>query len=214
MIKPGEEWGTPTSAAPDIDVTGTDRDLAAAITSHPGALIRFHPTKSDLARAVGVDAGRLNGVEVALDMLRLADGSLAANMIVAGVPPDHLRRFSRRIRVTVEVDGREWFAGRATTVVVATGQFLRALDVVPRGHPGDGRAEVQVFAPRIGERAAMRARLANGTHLPHPRIAFRIGRRIDVRWEVERPLEMDGAQVGKTAGLTIDVVPGGSRLLV
>ncbi len=79
-------------------------------------------------------------------------------MVVLGVPPDRLRRFSRRISVTVTVDGTEWFTGKATTVVVATGEFRDGLDLVPRGHPGDGRVEVQVYALAPRERAGMRAR--------------------------------------------------------
>ena len=54
MIKPGEEWGTPTTADPDLEVQGDDAELARMAARDPGALIRFRPTGgSDLARAVG-----------------------------------------------------------------------------------------------------------------------------------------------------------------
>ena len=45
----------------------------------------------------------------------------------------------------------EWFSERATTVVVLVGQYLRGADVSPRGHPGDGAAEVQVYAMGVFE---------------------------------------------------------------
>ncbi len=218
MIKPGEEWGTPTTAAPDLEVAGDDVALARAAADRPGALIRFRPTGgSDLARAVGAQTTGDASVEVRLDALRVEDYGLACNMVVLGVAPDRLRRSSRRRPVTVTVDGIEWFSGRAASVVVATGEFRHGLDLVPRGHPGDGRVEVQVYALAPGERAGMRARLAAGTHVPHPRIVQRTGQKIDVRWAREgsrRRIELDGRGRGRTDRAAIEVVAGAYRLLV
>ena len=67
------------------------------------------------------------------------------------------------------------FHGPCTTVVIATGQFRHGLDLVPRGHPGDGRAEVQIYAVPGRERRELRVRLATGTHVPHPKITQRPG---------------------------------------
>jgi diacylglycerol kinase family enzyme len=109
-------------------------------------------------------------------------------MVVSGLPPDRLRAWTRARRVEVRVDGRLVHDGPATTVVVANGQFRHGADLVPRGHPGDGRLEVQVYALRAGERAAMRRRLPGGGHLPHPRIVTSNGRQAQVRWPAPRPL--------------------------
>ena len=170
MIKPGEEWGSPAAGPPDLEIAGDDRTLAAAVT-RGGAdpLVHFEPTAaSDLARAVGLGAAPRRGVALPCDLLALdGDGPRACNMIVFGDPPDRLTFLSRPKKVAVAVDGRVLFDGAATTIVVATGEFLRGLDVVPRGHPGDGRAEVQVYSLRGNERAALRARLRTGTHVPH-----------------------------------------------
>ena len=207
----------PTTAAPDFEVQGDDAELARAAARAPGALIRFRPTPgSDLARAVGIQTAGDAGVEVRLDALRAGEYGLACNMVVLGVAPDRARRFSRRTAVVVTVNGVEWFAGPATTVVVANGEFRNGLDLVPRGHPGDGRLEVQVYALAPGERAGMRARLAAGTHLPHPRIAQRTGRKIDVRWRdgSRRPIELDGRSRGRTERVTVEVVAGAYRMLV
>ncbi|HYL53402.1 MAG TPA: hypothetical protein VEZ15_15615 [Acidimicrobiia bacterium] len=219
MIKPGEEWGTPTTAAPDFEVQGDDAELARVAARAPGALIRFRPAPgSDLARAVGIQTAGDAGVEVRLDALRAGEYGLACNMVVLGVAPDRIRRWSRRVGVRVTVDGMAWFAGRATTVVVATGEFHHGLDLVPRGHPGDGRVEVQVYALAPAERAGMRVRLAAGTHLPHPRIAQRTGRRIDVHWAGPvasgRRIELDGRSRGRTDHVTVEVVDGAYRMLV
>ena len=75
--------------------------------------------------------------------------------------------------------------------MVASGQYLRGIDVVPRGHPGDGRVEVQVYAVAAGERAGVRARLPQGVHLPHPDITQTTGRRVE-SWRRTRPVGARG----------------------
>jgi diacylglycerol kinase family enzyme len=116
--------------------------------------------------------------------------------------------------MVVEVDGRERFTGRAATVVVANGQYLHGLDVVPRGHPGDGRIEVQVYAQEPGQRAAMRHRLTQGTHVPHPGIVQATGRRVRVTCGRDLALEVDGRPRGRAREITVEVHPGALRLLV
>jgi hypothetical protein len=215
MIRPGEEWGSPAAAPADLEVEGNDPALANALGAAPGALIRFIPSStSDLARALGLGSGEPHGHSLPLDALELGDGSLAVNMCILGTPPDRLRRSSPRLELEIELNGRPWFAGRATTVVIAIGQFLRGLDVVPRGHPGDGRAEVQVYELQRSERRPMRARLATGGHLPHPRIRQRTATVISLRSRPGAPCEVDGASHPLVTDLTIRVLPGAYRLLV
>jgi len=207
------------SPSPDLTVTGDDRALARWVADHPGALVAFRPSgTSDLARAVGLRGG-IEGVAegstvVTLDALRLGDGDLAVNMVVVGTPPDRVQRFTRPLHLELQVDGTTVATSRATTVVVATGQYLRGLDVVPRGHPGDGRLEVHVYRLRPRERRAMRARLAHGTHVPHPRITARPGRQVEIVATRPVALEVDGESRPPVRALTVDVVAGAYRLLV
>src|SRR5262245_1532422 len=216
MIKPGEEWGSPANGPPDLEIAGDDRALAAALArAGPDPLVRFLPAPtSDLARAVGLGGVSPRGVALPMDLLVLDGAARACNMIVFGDPPDRLTFASRGVTVAVTGDGRAPFDGRATTIVIATGEFLRGLGVVPRGHPGDGRAEVQVYSLRPPERGALRARLRTGTHVPHPRIVQRTGARIDVASARPRQLEVDGERAGSASILTIEVLPGAYRLLV
>jgi len=214
-LRPGDPWGAPGGEPPDLEVAGDDAVLAAAGGAAPaGTRIRFRPDpSSDLARALGLVPGAAaTQVEVGVDVLALADGTHAVNAVVLGPPPDRLRWWSRPTPTEIEVDGRRFFAGRATSVVIASGQYLRGLDVVPRGHPGDGRAEVQVYALAAGERAGMRRRLSTGNHVPHPRIRQRAGRRFVVRRCRPGRLEVDGHTRGKAPELQVEVVPGGLRL--
>ena len=64
-IRKGEPWGAPTTAPPDLEVSGDDTALAALLPAHQGALVRFRPTHSDLAKAVGL-AGDATPAGVAL----------------------------------------------------------------------------------------------------------------------------------------------------
>jgi hypothetical protein len=218
MIRPGEPWGESTASPPDLEVRGGDPALSAAAVSAPGALVRFLPDEtSDLARAVGLRAGEppADGTTaVPVDALDLGDGTLASNMCVLGTPPDHLRWTTPSFEVEVLVDGKPWFAGRATSVVIANGQFLRGNDVVPRGHPGDGKIEIQVYELRRRERRPMRGRLPTGAHLPHPRIRSRTAGAVEVRAPGLLALEADGAARSAVSGLRIRVVSPAFRLLL
>lgn len=222
-LQRGQPWGRPAARPPDLVVDGDDARLAAAVAAHPGALVRFLPSgASDLARAVGIPVGGVpdaagpgpGALEVPIDALRADGWGLAVNAVVVGVPPPSLRWWSRTANVRVEVDGTTVHDGPATTVVVANGQYVRGLDVVPRGHPGDGRAEVQVYRLRARERAAMRARLATGTHLPHARIVQRTGTSISVASARALRVELDGHVAGSVERLEIAVLPAAVHLVL
>lgn len=213
-IRPGDPWGTPTSAAPRWAVAGDDAALAAAIADlRPDSLVAFAPDgSSDLARAIGLEPGADNprrGIALPVDAMTVARSSAstwAVNAVEFGTPPASVRATSRQHEVSVTVDGRRFHEGPAVGVVIANGQFIDGLDVSPRGHPGDGRLEVQVYALRPAERAGMRRRLATGSHLPHPRIRTGSGRRIRIRvragtWSVR----VDGRPSGRSGTISVEV---------
>jgi hypothetical protein len=218
-LRHGQPWGHPASAPPDIELSGDDVDLAAAVARHPGALVRFRPSpSSDIARALGLGTDAGAATEVVLDSLVIEGDALeattAVNAVVVGRPPDRLRWTTRNTPMSITVDGRPWFTGAATTAVVASGQFLRGADLIPRGHPGDGWAEVQVYTLPRTKRRAMRRRLASGTHVPHPLIKTGRARHIEIEADRSVPLEVDGRARGTTKRLTVELVRGAIRVLV
>ncbi len=228
-MRPGDAWGIPASGDPDLVAHGGDAELAAVsatvIERRPGALVRFVPDAAcDFARAIGLTTQSSGDFEVAVDLLRISGpgagerdgfpGELAVNMLVVGARPDRLRAWTRSRVISVEVDGRLLYDGRATSVVVANGQYLDGSDVVPRGHPGDGRLEVQVYALAPGERRAMRRRLGGGTHVPHPRIVGTSGRRVDLVVQPPTGSEVDGVAFPPRSRWSVEVVPEALRLLV
>jgi hypothetical protein len=217
VIKAGEPWGEAVTGPPDLEVVGSDSDLARVIPTHRGALVRFRAApESDFARSLGIHAdGEPTGVAAPIDVIELEPGGIAVNGVVLGTPVGRIRATTPSRRVQVRVNGREIATGRATTVVIANGQFFDHLDVVPRGHPGDGRIEVQVYALHRGERRAMRARAPRGAHVPHPRITTTTGRAVEVHVEGGRlPLEIDGIAREPVSDLTARVLPGVLRLML
>jgi hypothetical protein len=218
-LRKGVPWGRPASAPADVVVDGDDADLASAIAEHPGARVSFRATPgSDFASAVGLTGASDSTTELPCDALEVeADGTteIAVNMVVFGTPPDRQRWWSRARRMLVRVDGRVVHDDDALGVVIANGQHLRGYDVVPRGHPGDGRVEVHVYALDRAERRAMRTRLRDGTHVPHPRIVTSSSSGpIDV-WAAEgiRPLEIDGRSRSPVTGVSVTVRPAAFLLL-
>lgn len=232
MIKPGEQWGRPTDATADLECHGDDQALAALITagrtgSALGPLVRFFPEGSDLARAVGVADVKVGGaalrahddrpdqgVELPIDAIS-SDIGLAMNCIILGVVPTRVHAYHRRRPIRVRVDGRELFSGRATTVVIANGQFVEGADLVPRGHPGDGRLEIQVYALAPGERGPMRRRLPAGIHLPHPHIIATSGRAVEVDGLTRPwPINLDRRSDTVETALGVAILPSVIRLLI
>jgi YegS C-terminal NAD kinase beta sandwich-like domain len=215
-VKPGDPWGEPVAGPADLEVSGGDADLARVVETRRGALVRYRAEPgSDLARAVGIAAAsEASGFAAPIDALLVAPGGYAVNGVILGTPPPRVRRTTPTAKLAVTVNGREVASGRATTVVIANGQFFDGLDVVPRGHPGDGRLEVQVYALRRGERSAMRSRLPLGVHLPHPRITTATGREVAVHVESGRlPVTIDGVAHDPVADLTVTLVPAALRLM-
>ena len=220
MIKPGEPWGSPTDERADVVVTGDDAALAAAVPVDLMSvlLVCFLPEGSDFARVVGVatitDDAAPRGFALPVDAIE-TDRGIAMNVVTIGRAPGSLRAWHRSRHVTITVDGRAVHDGRATTVVIANGQFSGTADLAPRGHPGDGRLEVQVYTLTAAERGAMRRRLPTGTHLPHPRIVATSGRTIVVRVPGSGlPATLDGRPVGRVQGLDLAVRHPALRLLV
>lgn len=219
-IRPGQPWGVEAPGPADLEVTGGDGALGAVLARGlTNPLVRFAAAPgSDLARAVGLVAGALpSGVALPLDVLDVVVGDrrlVGVNSVVVGPAPDRLRAWHRPAGLTVEIDGAAVESEAATTLVVMNGQYLRGLDVSPRGHPGDAVAEAQLYALSPGARRAMRSRLATGAHLPHPAITIRRARRVVVRAARPVRLEVDGAPAGEAADLVIELRPVAYRLLV
>lgn len=212
MIRRGEPWGRPAGDAPELVVEGSDRELARAGADPTTGVVVWHPTPgSDLARSLGWSADHRappRDLLLPLDLLRVVGVGPAVNAVVLGCPPRRLRWHHRPFGVEITVDGRPSSRCRATTVIVASGQFVEGDDLVPRGHPGDGRVEVQTYAVPPSQRAELRRRLHIGAHLPHPGITQRVARE-RVVIEASRPVRcfVDGHRGARRRTVEVSVEP-------
>jgi hypothetical protein len=185
------------------------RQIAQAVGQHPGALIRFTPDDdSGIARAVGLRPGDTpRNWAVPMDALKLDGGRIAVNMVILGTPPARIGWRTRTFRIDGEPQP-------VLAAVVATGQFHGGLDLVPRSHPGDGHAELQLYRVPRNERTAFRTRLATGTHLPHAAITQRRIRTITLTTPNPIPFDLDGLRLDPVRHLSIEVVPSAYTLLL
>lgn len=234
-VRPGEPWGEPSGGPPDLVVEGDDANLAAALgdrlveggsagnSRSRGPLVQFSPSpRSDIARALGIRPGGLierRTLAVPMDTLLIEGLSSGrtnvVNGVVIGPAPRQLRWWHHGHVMRVTVDGRSMFEGAgATTLVIMTGEFVSGWDVAPRGHPGDARMEVQVYALNARERSGMRARLGTGSHVPHPRIFQRSGKTAEVELDHRMRVAVDGTSVGSVDRLTVSIVSGAYRLWI
>jgi hypothetical protein len=219
MVEKGVPWEQPAAGPAEWHVEGDDATLAAAVRDQPGARLEFRPgPSSDLARALGVHEPGGGAWELGMDGLRVtADGRelFGVNMLVVGIAPDRANWLTRAPALRVRLGDRVVHDGPATSVVVASGQYLRGADLVPRGHPGDGRAEIQVYAVPRGQRAGVRSRLPQGVHLPHPAITQTSGPRVEIRADRGPiPMELDGVATPPARFVTVEVVPRAFVLVV
>ncbi|HVM41520.1 MAG TPA: hypothetical protein VM618_12155 [Acidimicrobiia bacterium] len=221
MIERGAPWGEPVAGIRPRVVDGDDAALAAALeASSPQDLFVYRPDEpSDFARCLGLGDGSPRGnaepmQALPVDLLAVEGLGVAVNAVVIGAPPDRIRWTTPSFAITVEIDGRPAMAAAGQTVVVASGQFVRGCDVVPRGHPGDGWAEVQVYAMPRGQRAEMRRRLVQGGHVPHPGIEQRRGRELVVRTSRPVPVTIDGLPRGRAREIVVTVRRPPGRIVV
>ena len=201
-VRKGEQWGSPGALPRDGVVVRTDAEARAAITQ---ARRRDEPLPvlglagGDLARTCGAtgDEARLRSPEaqqLPVDLGEvLVDGSL--QFFVA-----HL------------VARRSWWRGRVTVAMNA--QYLGRWDVAPRSHPNDGRLDLLEGDLSLGDRFKARARLASGTHVPHPGITERRVKAVQLDLDRGTAVWLDGEALGPARTLSIRTVPDAVTVVV
>lgn len=191
-IEKGAAWGETVGRPDDLEIAVDDADLARRL--HAGG------------RSVGVASGDVfttlgarpvgDRTEVQRLPIDLLEVSLDGSEPVPAVAHVLFRRPWYR---------GGWFAG--DVIAVMNAEFVRGLDLAPRGHPNDGRAEVVTVSGRssLRERLAIRRRARTGTHLPHPAIATQSVR--SRSWVFDRPhvVIVDGRRRGSATDVGIVV---------
>lgn len=193
-ISPGSSWG---EAFPDrvaleqLPVAASDAELAELAGRANGG--RFRLTGGDLFRTLGspdpTRGARGEAMCFPVDLLEVALGDDRVRYAIAHV-------VARRGR---------WWAHR--TVVVMNASFVGALNLGPKAHPNDGRADATDGRLGRRDRWSARHRMAAGTHLPHP--ALSVTRRAELSFDFAEPtpIILDGEPNGETRHLSVRVIP-------
>ena len=191
-VRPGAEWGVAVDRPDDLLVVADDADLASCVID--GAARPLAVSGGDLHRSLGAPAVRATMQRVPIDRLRVtADG--VVHVAVAHV-----------------VARRSWWRGRI--VAVSNVDHVGVWNIAPRAHPNDGRFDVVDVAASMSvrHRWQARARLPQGTHVPHPDITVRTG--TVGSWEFDRPqrLWVDGRRRGTVRHLEVAIEPDAFEL--
>jgi YegS/Rv2252/BmrU family lipid kinase len=150
-----------------------------------------------------IDLGRINGERFAVMagagfdglMMARADGALKdklGKLAYVWTGARATRMDPRKTRI--EVDGKRWFAGQATCVLLGSmGTLTGGLVAFPEARPDDGLLEVGVVtAKSAAQWARVLGRLVAGHPERSPLTRMTRGRKVDVRFDKAVAYELDG----------------------
>jgi YegS/Rv2252/BmrU family lipid kinase len=165
-----------------------------------------------------LDVGRVNGERFAV----MAGAGFDARMI-AEADSDLKDRVGRvayawtglratragRQRMTVAVDGDQWFEGDASCVLVGNlGTIMGGIKAFDDAEPDDGRLEVGVVtAAGPWQWGRVLSRAALGRTNKSPLVTTTSGTKVDVRLEDKTPYELDGGARSATRRLKVRIEP-------
>jgi hypothetical protein len=192
-IRRGEAWGEVVVPPTDLVVAEGDANAAELIREKLDGGLQAHVglRRGDLARTVGGGAdGRFQG-----EVLR--------------APADVLRvscAHGESVAVAHVVARKSWWRGEV--VFFMNAQYFGRYDVVPRGHPNDGRFEVLRVSPDMVARARWQAvrRARTGLHLPHPQLVCSSSHELVTSFRRPLTLYIDGRRWVRTSEVRITAV--------
>jgi len=185
---------------------GIDTDVSSAVaTGLGGRRVAIDVgTVNDECFAVmagtGTDAITMRGVSKAAKKRLGALAYFRTGVRAVHVPPAPL---------TVHVDGKEWFSGEASCVLVGNvGKIQGGIELFSRASPVDGKLDLGVVtAGTTIEWARLMARVATGGASRSPFVRTRRGKHIVIERETPAPYELDGGDREETTKLEIRVRP-------
>jgi len=228
-------WGGDGTVQRCIDaVAGTDSTVAILPAGTANLLAMNLQIPDDLTEAVRVglhgdrrrmDTGSVNGEHFTVmagagfDARMIADAGRAkknrlgrAAYLYAGVR----NLGARRVKATVEVDGRCYFKGRVSCVLAGNvGKILAGVQAFPQARPDDGYLELGVVtAKNPVEWASTFGRLALGRAEKSPFVEVTQGKKFRIRFDRKLPYELDGGARPAVKQLKIKVRPRSVEICV
>jgi hypothetical protein len=105
-----------------------------------------------------------------------------------------------------------WWRGRAFVAMNAA--WLGPWNVAPASHPADGLLETAEVEIPLTQLLAVRRRLPQGAHLPHPGIRVRRTAATQVELDRPTPVWLDGVPAGRVRTISVRVEPDALTVVV
>lgn len=228
-------WGGDGSVQRCIDaVAGTDTAVAILPAGTANLLASNLNVPHDIEAAVRIglhgdrrrlDTGSVNDERFTVmagagfDARMIADADRgakdrlgAAAYLVTGLKS--LR--GRRVRATIDVDGKRFFTGKVSCVLAANvGKILGGVEAFPRARPDDGRLDLGVVtakSPADWARTFGRVALGHPERSPFAKVTR--GKKIRIRFEEKVRFELDGGARPASRKLRIKAHPGSVTVCV
>ena len=150
-------------------------------------------------------------------MIRQADRGLKDRLGRAAYLYTAARNLSApRVRATVKVDGKRFFKGKLSCVLVGNvGKILGGVDVFPSAEPDDGALEVGVVtAKHPVQWARTFGRVATGHPADSPFVRLTRGTRVRLKFSEPVRYELDGGARSPVTKLRIKVHPSSVTVCV
>jgi diacylglycerol kinase (ATP) len=228
-------WGGDGTLQRCVDaVAGEAVDLAILPAGTANLLANNLGVPINLREAVDVglhgerrrlDVGVLNGERFAVMagvgfdaiMMRDADGELKRHFgrlayVWTGVRATHMTR--RNIRV--EIDGKKWFKGKASCVLLGQmGTLAGGIRAFPDAQPDDGLLEIGVVTAKTAlEWARVLSRLVIKDAQHSPLTQMSRGRQVTIRFDRPTTFELDGGARKAKKKFRVSVEPGAISVCV
>jgi diacylglycerol kinase family enzyme len=228
-------WGGDGMVQRCIDAAaGTSTTIAIVPAGTANLLAKNLDIPEDIGGAVHIglhgarrtlDVGVMNGERFAvmagagLDALMIRDmgGGLKERVgklgyVWAGAKNLGEQRFALKIRV----DGRRWFSGKASCVLVGNvGTVLGGLSLFPQAQPDDGKLEIGVVTAKgLLDWARTLPRSVVGDPERSPFVHVTSGRAFDIRLDRKRPYELDGGDRKPKGRFRVSIEPGAVAVCV
>lgn len=228
-------WGGDGTVQRCVDaVAGTDTAVAILPAGTSNLLAANLEIPSELAEAVQVglhgdrrrlDTGSVNGERFTViagagfdaRMIADADRSIKDKLGRAAYVVTGIKNLAaRRVRATVEVDGRRFFTGKVSCVLVANvSKSLGGVKVFPGARPDDGRLELGVMtAGNPVQWARTFGRIALGHPDTSPFVKVTRGKKVRIRFDRKVLYELDGGARKASKKLRVKVHPGSVTICV
>jgi diacylglycerol kinase family enzyme len=115
----------------------------------------------------------------------------------------------QRFAMKVRVDGRRWFSGKASCVLVGNvGTVLGGLSLFPHAIPDDGKLEIGVVTAKgLLDWARTLGRSVMSRPERSPFVHVSSGRTFDIRLDRKRPYELDGGDRTSKKRFRVSIEP-------